>query len=235
MFTKTKIYILGFLSITLTLLLTATLSIPNRLEPKDGPYGSTEYPPKALAASEGCGGIFIFDLDQKYWGSIPKKVKQGFEDDNVPKQPVNIPSIGFMSREAIDPLTAGAYDTTFQGYSDEKINRILWEGYNIIWYSMKMPQKDVEELWDFVLVLNKDTPTTFMLPYNLDGRSIPFSRDVAFSSWGASQSCRTFNPLVYKKFYEFVKENQPEHGGIPPEAPLDKYNELYVLPEEKVS
>lgn len=234
MFTKTKLYILGFIAICLSLLMVATLNIPDRNEPKDGPYGSTEYPPSALAASKGCGGIFVFDkLDNKYWGLIPDELKQAHEADNVPQQPVNIPSIGFISPTPIDKAEVGVYDYTFGGYDDPKINRILWEGYNIIWYSLKMPKEDVLSLRDYVISLNKAEPTTFLLPYRLAGREIPFSRDVAFSSWGSSQSCKIFDTRVYQNFLSFTAKNAPNNGGEPPLAPLDKYNELYQQPEEK--
>lgn len=235
MFTKTKLYISLFLVASITFLINATLAIPDRNQPKDGPYGSTEYAQSALAASKGCGGIFVFDkLEDKYWGQIPEELKQSHEADNVPLQPVNIPSIGFISPEPIDPAEVGVYDPTFKNYTDPKINRILWEGYNIIWYSLKTPKEDVEALRSYVLSLNEAEPTTYLLPYNMEGREIPFSRDYAFSTWGASQSCQTFDKRVYQDFLTFAAKTAPNNGGEPPIAPLDEYGELYALePEDR--
>lgn len=233
MFTKTKLYISLFVLSSIFILLNATLSIPDRNEPKDGPYGSTEYAQTALAASKGCGGIFVYDkLDEKYWGEIPEDLKQSHEADNVPKQPVNIPTIGFISPEPIDPAEVGVYDPTFKGYSDPKINRILWEGYNIIWYSLKTPPADVEALRSYVVSLNEAEPTTYLLPYNMAGREIPFSRDYAFSTWAASQSCGKFDKRVYQDFLSFAAITSPNNGGEPPVAPLDEYGELFVQTPE---
>lgn len=229
MFTKTKLYISGFLVLALGSLLLATISIPDASQPKASEGQSWQYQPTAVAAANGCGGVFIFDINKEWYGTIPESIVQGHPDDGIPSQEVNIPTYGFMSREAFAPEKVGVYDKTFTGFPRQDINRALWDGYNIIWYNKKVTAEQFDKMSKYVASLNTSKPTTFLLPYTIAERNIPYNRDIAFSSWGASESCLTFDTNAYNQFVDAAKTRAPKHEGVPPVAPLDSVGRLYQI------
>ena len=228
MFTKTKLFLGIFILITLTALVVGTLSLPDRSKPQAGQYQSTEYPATISAAVNGCGNIFLFHPDKKWYGTIPSSVTQAAKDDNVPVAPVLVPVYGYMSPEAFPADQVGSYDKTFAGFSRQDINRALWDGYRIIWYSPSISEPNFTILRNFVNKTNSVKPTLILLPYNFKNKAIPLGRDYAYSSWDASQSCRKFTSTDFNSFTQFANEKVSSRGK-PPVAPLAPYGGLYPI------
>lgn len=231
MFTKTKLLLGTIVIVALTSLVFATLSLPDRSEPKKGQYESVEYPASVQASINECGSIFYFEPDSKWFGTIPEAIHQDYADDNIPIQPTLVPVYGFMSRNPFDPEKVGVYDRTFEGFSRQDILRALWDGYNIMWYTPNISDVKYNQLKDYVENANRSSAKIILLPFNFPDKEIPIGRDIAFSSWNASQSCENFEPSVYDDFITFVKEMVPSRG-VPPEAPLAPYGGLYPITPE---
>lgn len=233
MFTKTKI-LLSFILITvLTLLVTATLALPDNSEPRPSQYGAIEYPATVIAAVNQCGSVFYFEPDPKWYGTIPISIQQNGPDDGIPAQPTNIPVYGYMTREPFNPEFVGTYDKTFEGFSRQDINRAMWDGYYFIWYSMNTPNDKYEQLVEFVETQNSrtSTPKIILSPFKITDREIPSGRDIAFSTWGVSQSCDTFDPKIFEAFEDFTIEHSTPRGE-PPVAPIAPYGGLYPITPE---
>lgn len=230
MFTSTKTFILTAISLAFTVLILAVCAIPNQSAPVDGPYGAAEYKRNVVSATASCGGIFLTkDIDEKFYGTIPAKYAD--TDLNIiPTQFVQIPTYGFMVNEPTDPKVVKFYDKSFDNvFPMPVIYRMMWDGYNIIWYDpILTPNNELKDLKTYADKLNKDAPTTVVLPFNLPDRKIPFTKNFAFSSWGASQSCGTFSEDAYTQFVSFSQENAPAHSGTPQVAPLSPDGLFYA-------
>ncbi len=228
MFTKTKLFLGIFVLITLSALIVGTLSLPDRSKPQPGQYQSTEYPATISAAVNGCGNIFLFHPDKKWYGTIPASLPQAAPDDNLPVAPVLVPVYGFMSAKDFSVDKIGVYDKNFAGFPRQDINRALWDGYKIIWYMPDISNVNYTILKNFVERANSGKPSIMLLPYKFNGKEIPLKRQYAYSSWDASQSCQKFNSTDFNSFLTFAKKMVPSRGK-PPVAPLAPYGGLYPI------
>lgn len=236
MFTKTKMFLLTALLASVALMASLIVySGINQSAPISGPYGAKEYKRNVQSALASCGGIFLTNpIDNKFWGTIPPKY-QDFALDRIPTQFVQIPTYGFMVNKPTDPSLIKVYDKKDTIPEIPTINRLLYDGYNIIWYDPFLaPNNDVAELKKFAAELNKNKPTTAVMPFVLKDRAIPFAKSFAFSTWGASQSCQSFNIDTYKQFVQFSEENGVDHSGKPQEAPLS-YEGLFYAPHPETA
>lgn len=230
MFTSTKVFIISAISLALVLLFTLVSALPNHSDPVAGPYGATEYKRNVTSAAHSCGGIFLTeDPYYKFYGVIPEKFRD-IDLNDVPTQYVQIPTYGFMVPEKTDPAKVKFYDKSFDNvFPMPVIYRMLWDGYDIIWYDpILTPDSELEPLRKYVDELNTPNPTTVALPFLLPDRNIPFNKKYAFSTWGASQSCMEMTIEIWEQFQNFTDATAPDHSGEPPVAPLSHEGLFYA-------
>lgn len=225
MFTQTKVLLLSLFTLILAVVIGLTLQLPDNLEPKlDGNFESTEYPADVAQSIRGCGATFQFRINDGWYGTIPKDYR-----GRVPVQPMNIPAYGYMSSIPLDTTDLGYHSVT-DTLSLDQVNRALWEGADIIWYSETAGPTSVQEISDYIDGLNAQGEKILLLPYAFEGRSIPADREYAFSSWGVTQSCTAFDIVTFSQFMTNSNEFSPERDKEnPPAGKLDSVGRLYPI------
>lgn len=225
MFTKTKVLLLSLVGFILVVVVGLTLQLPNNLTPNtDGTFESIEYPADVAQSVRGCGATFQFRVDENWYGTIPEDYR-----GTVPVQPMQIPSYGYMSSIPLDTTDLG-YHSAIDSLSLDQVNRALWEGSTIIWYSETAKATTVEEISEYIDGLNAQGEKILLLPFTFDDKRIPFEREYAFSSWAVTQSCSVFDVETFSQFMLKSDEVSPERDeSNPPAGKLDSSGRLYPI------
>lgn len=225
MFTQTKVLLASLVSLILVVVIGLTLQLPNNLEPKlDGTFESTEYPADVAQSIRGCGATFQFRTNESWYGTIPEDYR-----GRVPVQPMQIPSYGYMSSVPLDTTDLG-YHSPVDTLSLDQVNRALWEGATIIWYSDAAKEATKKEVSDYIDGLNAQGSKILFLPFIFDGKKIPFEREYAFSSWAVTQSCAAFDIATFTQFLDNAAKLSPERDKEnPPAGQLDDAGRLKLI------
>lgn len=235
-YTRSKLIILLTVLVGISILLVATLLQPSTQDLKAASYDARTQNPTPNAILSQCGDIWYFDPPTKWYGTIPA----GYTG-TIPTAPMLIPVYGYMT---LEPFNLDSYEqqTWVPGekrenpYSWEQTLRALWEGYTIIWAASTLP----DEAYLYLLEYADTQPRTIVLPYtyeNLDpaiqdfyqNRTpfLPENRLIAFSVWGASQSCNAFSETTLTDFKNNTTQILPARDtNNPPPAELNQNGNL---------
>jgi hypothetical protein len=237
MFFKTKVFISSIMTVFIIALFTVISVAPDISEPVPGQYGLVEYKRNSVSAVASCGGIFLTNpVNPLYYGVIPEKY-ENYNLDGIPSTPFQIPTYGFMVKEPTSPDLIRVYDRNEPDayLSFPVVNRMLWDGYKIIWYApFFISDEELQFLKDYAAEYNKTEKKLAVIPFHMKNRTIPYNKNYAFSSWGATQSCERFNEDTFNQFIMFADENSDFHGGEPPVAPLSPEGLFFAPPPEQI-
>jgi len=96
---------------------------------------------------------------------------------------------------------------------EEQLVHNLEHGQIVVWYSPDAPSATVDAIQSFV---DAEGEALIAAPYD----QLPAGSELAFSAWGASQTCAEFSSDVLNEFRAAYQGRGPENVGIPPfEAP----------------
>ena len=237
MFFKTKVFLTTIITIILTGLFTVIIVAPDPSTPTPGQYGLMEHKRNSVSAVASCGGIFLQNpVNPFYYGVIPERYEET-NLDIIPTTPFQIPTYGFMVKEPTSPDLIRMYDRNEPDayFSFPVVNRMLWDGYKIIWYApFFISDEELQFLKNYEAEYNKTEKTLAVIPFHMRNRTIPYNKNYAFSSWGATQSCERFNEDTFNQFVKFADENSDIHGGEPHVAPLSPEGLFFAPPPEPV-
>lgn len=187
---------------------------------KPGEMGSITIPVTSNGVLSQCGDIFKFSPKNTDYGIVPDEYEKNF----VPVHPMIIPVYGFMDAEEFNVEEALALPLSENPYNILQINRALWDGVTFIWLHPNTSQETHDYIMSYAEnwnTINEDkvVPLTWK-----QDRNIPLSRNIAFSSWGVSQSCITFSDKTFEDFMKTSRDHQTskqlpevvlENGDLP--------------------
>lgn len=177
-------------------------------------YGSPQ------SYSAGCGTIFRAknavaeskQIPESYYLDIPN-------DGYVPSSPLIVPTYGYLTERGMHP-------SQFKFYSEESVNkdlpeqlilRTMWDsGIPVIWYD---PKKISPEDYATLEGLGKNNEGRLLiLPWlHYDSANLPRDRAIAYSVFGMSQTCKTFNRDALNQFLDFADKHPFENKPVKPE------------------
>ena len=103
------------------------------------------------------------------------------------------------------PAIDGFYADTIP---EEQLVHNMEHGEVIVWYRPDAPQATIDAIETVV----EDSPIGLLAS---SYASMPSGSEVAFTAWGASQSCADFSNDVLNAFREEFQGHGPEQVGIP--------------------
>jgi hypothetical protein len=213
MFTKTKLLLAFLAAFIVVVVVSLTLNLPNNLTPKENTsFQATEYPATVAQSIRSCGSTFQFDIDPEWYGTIPENYT-----GRIPLQPMVIPAYGFMSDKPFNKDNLG-FHTKDNLLDSTEVNRALWEGVTIVWYEESATPTTLKEISVFADERNAQGLPMMVLPHTLSDKKIPYDRSYAFSNWGVTQSCATFDIPIFDTFRETAAGLSPERDEINPPA-----------------
>jgi hypothetical protein len=221
-YTETKLLITGVLLTGATLLTLGALSVqPNTV--REGDFmGSTAVQTNSNGILSQCGDTYLFTPDKDDYGTLP----DDFEG-RIPVHRMQIPIYGYMSTQPFQLRKTG-YEPPVNLTTDldpnalyqyEEITRALYEGNHIIWTSQDFGVEGYDTISDYADKWNNthsDKVVVMVWPFK--DIEIPQGRKVAFSSWGASQSCVTFSEETFQDFADLTNEHLADRDKINPPA-----------------
>ena len=238
-YTRPKLIILLTVLTGVILLLLGTLTQPNTQTLKDAQYGAQTQTPTPNAILSKCGDLWYFNPPTEWYGTIPETYP-----GPIPTAPMIIPVYGYMNPEPFNPNLSTTPDwqpgdKRENPYTWEQTLRALWEGYTIIWAASTLP----DEAYQYIQEYTATQPRTILLPYtyqNVDpayaklvnnGQPfLPENRLLAFSVWGASQSCNAFSEITLTDFTNNTNNTNTllptRDRNNPPAAPLNSNGNL---------
>lgn len=190
---------------------------PNR--PHEGEAGATVYPSSLAALATGCGDYFRWDTEPvKHYAYITEDEKKKLKI--LPQPPMNIPAYGYMTEFPLAQSDTNKFFTPDDLGNEEipitTILRTMFDyGTTIIWYN---PLNDIVAL--DVRAYVSEHENVMGVPWIYEERYIPLDRDVAFSSWGITQSCKSFSYATANDFIEFTHEFPVAREDVPPHAKI---------------
>jgi len=228
--TKSKVLLLGTVGLVLGGLVVATYNVPSQNAVTKGQFGSTMYSSSLTATANSCGETFRFKTNESLYGEIPQEFYAKPNDDNtfnIPKHPMIVPVYGYMSSRPLSAEQVRFYadDEDYQEVPIQVVLRTMWDyDTKVIWYGDKATSGDIYNIEQYV----KTHSNVLALPWKSE-TPIPLQRNIAFSSWGISQSCGTWDETVFNEFTKFAEDNPVKHEDTPPVSKLSKYGKLYPI------
>lgn len=245
---STKYGIVGTVIAVVAVLTIATYNLNPQLAPTKGPYNSILYPASIGAVASSCGDIYRFKPDVAFTGVIPasvdttppdptvppapaptpaptKPVVKGKTDKsgNVPRHPMIVPVYGYLADKPLPKSEIRFHeDKDYKEIPYQTVLRTMYD-YNttVLYYDRGMAPGNLIAIQQFV-----DAGKNILaLPWTYEG-SLPLARNVAFASWGMSQSCSQWSEDVFKSFNRFTVANPVGHSKAPAVASLDKNGKL---------
>lgn len=196
-FLNTKLFLLtgiAFILVVLHVLVIFAFN-PNKAQPAIA--GGTETPASLNALVSGCGGFFSWQTTSEQARLIP--ADQIDRANIIPETPMITPVYGYMSEENVPRF--GFWDGSEDDLpSREQVMRHMHDGGKVIWYVTNMDPADKILLQE--LAEERQAEKIIALPW--EGRSLPFDRQVAYATWGASQTCTFWSDVAFNEFEEFV-------------------------------
>lgn len=222
--TKTKLVLGGVIAAVLASLTVATLNLPSQMTPSQGQYGAVVYPGNLNTTVNGCGDVFRFSTNESLYGVIPQEAYATAQTKTIiPTHPMIVPVYGYMSDRGLKKNEVKFYER--KGYPDfprQQILRTMWDdNTTVIWYDENATAADVFRIKKYT------TEHTNVLAVPWTGvDALPMNRHIAFSTWGISQSCNTFDNSVLNDFQNFKKVHPVKHTVTPPVKKLNKFGLL---------
>lgn len=224
-----------FLSIGALVLVVGTMvgaiaASPDPNTPRESEFGAIEYPANALATLGQCGGVFDFEVPERFSGEIPVDFFDnpngpGGVERTIPIQPMIVPAYGYFYNQRESPVKE------FWEIEDEdelpksfEYLAYMWHGWSIIWYDDEADSDVVESVRNYVAEHDK----VMAMPWMSDnGRNLPLGRNIGFSAWGVTRSCGLWDDRLADDFIEFAQNanaNRDPSATYP--ATLDDEGEL---------
>lgn len=211
----TKLILSGFLLAGVSMLAFGALSQPSANLEQNSAYGSISVPPASNGILTQCGDTFVFSPKDGQYGTIPEDYTE-----EVPRHPMIIPAYGYMSPAPFDADSIESIEPRGNPYSNEEILRAEWEGHKVIWTSTNYPDDGYEFVRDFADKWNdthEDKLLVLSWPADAD---MPSGRLIAFSQWGATQTCMAFSEPTFQDFMDNANKYSSERDEQnPPVAP----------------
>lgn len=199
-FLNTKVFLITAMAFALALLHILVVFVFNPNTPRPAAAGGVETPASLNALVSGCGGYFHWETTASQALVIP--ADQADTAHIIPETQQIVPVYGYMAEEGLPHL--GFWDAMDEDLpSREEAMRHLYDGGKVIWYMDTMDPADKQLLKTFVE--EREAERIVALPWESD-RLLPSDRQVAFSVWGASQSCTFWDEIAYEEFQEFTTE-----------------------------
>lgn len=183
----------------------------------NGANGGTAHKTSVQGLIAECGDLFTFrPIAKQDYGVLPENY-----EGVVPAHSMVIPAYGFMPN-----LDTDYEDLGENGLTELGINRLLWDGYTIIWLGKNVPNTGVEHIKATI----ENAPVqirekTLLLKWEYR-KNIPMDRNIAFSSWGVTQSCGIYDYGVYSEYLQFVKQQPLQPSGEPPILTDEEMDEI---------
>jgi hypothetical protein len=226
---KTKYGILGTIVVVVGLLVTATLNLNPELAPSKGDFGSVVYPASIRAISDSCGDIFRFTPSSSLYAEIPEDIYTNKKDNSeIPAPPMIVPVYGYMASRPLADSQIHFYAA--KGFKASTIPRQLIlrtmfdKGTKVIYYTDKINAGDLIAIKQYTTV----HPNVLAIPWTMQ-EPLPLNRDIAWSTWGISQSCSKWDDSVFDEFASFVKAHPVTHEKTPRVAKLTAAHALPLL------
>lgn len=208
---------------------------PNPMSAYASEFGSTSYPSSAEGIVSECGDTFTFNPDQMYYGYVPNdfylsKDGKSIVPRNIPQPPISVPAFGYMSEKS-PFLSKNFYRDTNLDRSEipnaEQAKRMLWDGKFIIWYKSDVAPTVLTGIQNFV----NTNPNVYAFPWLDSTKNIPLDRNIAFSGWNTSRSCKIWNENIAQEFVAFAQERNilDDRSANPPKARILDNGELSLI------
>lgn len=208
---------------------------PNPMSAYASEFGSTSYPSSAEGIISECGDTFTFNPEPMYYGYVPNDFylsKDGLSivPRNIPQPPMSVPAFGYMSEKS-PSFSKNFYRDNNLDRSEipnaEQAKRMLWDGKFIVWYKADIDPATQNSIQTFV----NENPNTYAFPWLDSTKNIPLERNIAFSGWNTTRSCKLWNTNIATEFVKFASErNALENRSVtPPRAQILNNGELSLI------
>lgn len=232
--------ILTIIAMVAILVITIIFAVnPNK--PRSLQSGGMAFPATLPAIASGCGDIYRIPPVEGNFGVIPDEfyTLNAPDDVDIPRSSLTVvPIFGYMSKTGLtrdqirfysqEEITQGSEEGTESTFDETKMLRSMYDNnLLVIWYTKDLPDADVAFLRSYA---NVDRPgEVLVLPWTDSRPLVQPGRNVAFASWGESQTCNIFDEFVLGEFIDFVADNPVEKPAVIPEAKLTANNKLMPI------
>jgi hypothetical protein len=223
--TASKFTLFGFLLLVVVGLIVATVRLPSQSAPARIDAYSVSYPGGLDEIANACGDIYRFTPTRAWYGIIPDSIYNAFQKTNIKLAAglqhhyMSVPVYGYMDRTLLPKSAVKFYSQTDDPkYASYTILRMMYDyKTTVIWYNTRATDDEVTAIKKYVA----QHPNTLALPWhNYNGAPIPLKRHFAFSSWGISQTCTSFDVNVLNKFTAFTSKHVVPRPTPTPQAKL---------------
>lgn len=206
---KTKRGIVTAVTATAALMVVAVLTGVTAEQPSPSTGGTIEHPASLDSMIFGCGAYYVGNPQASQYAVLDPELADG---TNVPAHEMTVPMYGYMTEEPLTEDEKRFYErgtSTDERPSKEQLLASMYrDNTTVFWYSDALNEENRIALIEYTEATPNSVAVQWDEGYGF-GRSLPFNRAYAISTWGVTQTCEYFQPKVAEMFNEFATANRP--------------------------